>query len=261
MKLAKPDHQPYVTNLKKDIVFSPRHNLKLDAYLPPGKTPRPAVIIVHGGGWEAGDKVTYVTPLFEPLAKAGFAWFSIDYRLTPRFRNQEQLEDLRLAIEFVRLNSDRFQIDPNRIAILGESASGQMVAQLATEKPAGVVAVVSFYGVYDFLAMDSDYSPRSIPARLFRLTRASEYGRQLMVSFSPIYHVKADMPPLLLIHGTNERLLAQGVAMAQRLEHVRANYDLIKVENAPHGIENWEGHAEWLDYKTKLVDWLKAKLR
>ena len=261
MKLAKPDHQPYVTNLKKDIVFSPRYGLKLDAYLPPGKAPRPAVIIVHGGGWEAGDKVTYVTPLFEPLAKAGFAWFSIDYRLTQRFRNQEQLEDLRRAIEFGRLNSDRFQIDPNRIAILGESASGQMVAQLATEKPAGVAAVVSFYGVYDFLAMDSDYSPRSIPARLFRLTRASEYGRQLMVSFSPIYHVKEDMPPLLLIHGTNERLLAQGVAMAKKLEHARANYDFIKVENAPHGIENWEGRAEWLGYKTKLVEWLNAKLR
>ena len=260
LKLAKPDHQPYVTNLKKDIVFSPRHNLKLDAYLPPGKTPRPAVIIVHGGGWEAGDKVTYVTPLFEPLAKAGFAWFSIDYRLTPQVRHQEQIRDLRAAIEFVRENAKAFNIDPNRIAIIGESASGQMVAQVATEKPSGVAAVVSFYGVYDFLAMDSDYSPRSIPARLFRLTRASEYGRQLMVSFSPIYNVKADMPPLLLIHGTNERLLAQGVAMARKLEHARASYDFIKVENAPHGIENWEGRAEWLGYKQKLVDWLKVKL-
>ena len=57
--------------------------------------PVPAVIVVHGGGWEAGDKVTYVTPLFEPLARAGLAWFSIDYRLTPAFTNQDQLEDVR----------------------------------------------------------------------------------------------------------------------------------------------------------------------
>ncbi|MGH9800411.1 MAG: alpha/beta hydrolase, partial [Blastocatellia bacterium] len=203
----------------------------------------------------------YVTPLFEPLAKAGFAWFSIDYRLTPRVRNQEQLDDLREAIEYMQRYAKSFRVDPNRIAILGESASGQMVAQVATEKPAGVAAVVSFYGVYDFNAMVQEYSPRSIPARLFRLNRLNDYSRQVMLRFSPIHNVRADMPPLLLIHGTNERLYSQGVAMAKRLEEARANYDFIKIENAPHGMENWEGHAEWLGYKTKLVEWLKAKLR
>ena len=74
--------------------------------------PRPAVIVVHGGGWEAGDKVTYVTPLFEPLARANLAWFSIDYRLTPAFTNQDQLADVRQAIRFVRAEHARFNIDP-----------------------------------------------------------------------------------------------------------------------------------------------------
>ena len=53
----------------------------------PGRAaPVPAVIVAHGGGWEAGDKVTYITPMLEPLARAGLAWFSIDYRLTPAVR-------------------------------------------------------------------------------------------------------------------------------------------------------------------------------
>ena len=79
-------HQPHPDGpLQKDILFSPSTGLKLDAFLPATKQPGPAVIIAHGGGWEAGDKVTYVTPLFEPLARAGLAWFSIDYRLTPAF--------------------------------------------------------------------------------------------------------------------------------------------------------------------------------
>ncbi len=261
VNLSKPDHRPYTTKLKKNIVFSPRHNLKLDAYLPPGKAPRPAIIIVHGGGWEAGDKVTYVAPLFEPLAKAGFAWFSIDYRLTPHVRHQEQIRDLRAAIEFIRENAKAFNIDPNRIALIGESASGQMVAQTAVDGVVKVSAVVSFYGVYDFLPMAVDFSPRSIPARLFGLTEKNDYAMNMLRRFSPITAVHRKMPPLLLIQGTADRLHAQAVALEKELDRVGASYEKFDVAGAPHGIENWEGHAEWLGYKTKLVEWLKAKLK
>ena len=260
MNLRAADHQPYITNLQKDIVYDERHNLRLDAYVPPGTGPHSAVVIVHGGGWEAGDKVTYVTPLFEPLAKAGFAWFSIDYRLTPDASHEEQLQDLRGAIAFIRSNSDRFRIDPNRIAIVGESASGQMVTQVAPEKLPGVAAVVSFYGVYDFNALVNEFSPRSIPSRLFRLTQLDEHAREVMRRFSPIYNVRRDMPPLLLIHGTNERLHAQGVAMARKLAETNSQYDFIEIEGAPHGIENWEGRPQWLGYKQQLVEWLRSKL-
>ena len=126
-------HQPLAGGpLQKDIVYSPSdRSSKLDAFLPRTSSPCPAVIIVHGGGWEAGDKVTYVTPLFEPLARAGLAWFSIDYRLTPAVTHEDQLADLRQAIRFVRDQHARFNIDPERIILIGESASGQMVAQIA----------------------------------------------------------------------------------------------------------------------------------
>ena len=241
--------------------YSAPHNLKFDAYFPPGKGLYPAVIIAHGGGWEAGDKVTYVTPLFEPLAKAGFAWVSIDYRLTPQVRNEVQLEDLREAIRFIRANAKRFNVDPNRIAILGESASGQLVAQLATEKIEGVAAVVSFYGVYDFLPMATSFAPRSIPARLFGVTELNDQTREVMKRFSPLYQVKPGMPPLLLIQGTADRLHAQAVAFQNELVKVKADHEVFDVVGAPHGIENWEGHAEWTGYKTKLIEWLRAKLR
>jgi acetyl esterase len=260
MRLANADHEPHLTNLKKDIVYSSQHNLKLDAWMPGGRGPFPAVILAHGGGWEAGDKVTYITPLLAPLAQAGFAWFSIDYRLTPQFRNQDQLEDLRQAIRFVRDNAKRFQIDPNRIAILGESASGQLVAQLATEKVEGVAAVVSFYGVYDFLPMATSFTPRSIPNRLFGLTEMNDEAQRVLKQFSPLYHVSREMPPLLLIQGTADRLHVQALALRKELERVGAAHEAYDVAGAPHGIENWEGHAEWLGYKQKLIDWLKKNL-
>ena len=111
--------------------------------------------------------MTYVTPLFEPLSRAGLAWFSIDYRLTPASTHEEQLADLREAIRFIRAGRTRFNIDPARIVLVGESASGQMVTQIATEDP-GLAGVVSFYGVYDFPSMVTDSSPRSLLVRLFR---------------------------------------------------------------------------------------------
>ena len=266
LKLEAADHEPYLSpTLQKDIVFSSQHDLKLDAYLPKGRGPFPAVIIAHGGGWEAGDKVTYATPIFEPLAKAGFAWFSIDYRLTPQVRNADQLADLRAAIRFVRDNAKRFNIDPKRIAILGESASGQMVTQLATELPKDVAAVVSFYGVYDFdvwaRAMKGDPAPRSIPTRLFGITKLDEAAYATLRHYSPHFNVKKAMPPLLLICGTKDGLFAQHTAFIAQLKKVNARYDSFAVAGAPHGIENWEGHPEWMNYKQKLVDWLRVQLR
>src|SRR5262249_5135594 len=118
----RPDHEPYSTRLQKDLVFDADHGLKLDAWTPPGRGPFPAVVLAHGGGWEAGDKVTYIPPLFAPLARAGFAWFSIDYRLTPTVRHAEQMDDLRRALAFVRREARRFDVDPDRLAVAGESA-------------------------------------------------------------------------------------------------------------------------------------------
>jgi alpha-L-fucosidase 2 len=264
------------SGLHKDIVFSPAHGLKLDAYIPPVQRDRtgpfPAVIIAHGGGWEAGDKVTYVTPLFEPLAKAGFAWFSIDYRLTPDVLHPAQLDDLREAIRFVRANASRFNVDPNRIALLGESASGQMVMQVATEsandptaansRPV-VAAVVSFYGVYDFAPMveESPSPPRSLLWRLFRLASLDDQSRAVLRAHSPIHHVRRGMPPVLLIHGTNERLWAQGQSMSRALAARGIPHELIPLEGAPHGLENWEGHAPWMHYKAHVINWLRDSLR
>ena len=256
----RPDHEPYQTSLRKGVVYDPDHGLKLDAWTPSGRGPFPAVVLAHGGGWEAGDKVTYITPLFAPLARAGFAWFSIDYRLTPQVRHPEQIEDLRRAVAFVRSNARRFRIDPRRIAVVGESASGQMAALLATQDPT-LAAAVSFYGVYDFMPLVTDTSPGSRLDKLFGLRALDDAGRALIRRYSPIHHVTREMPPLLLIHGTNEGLWAQGVAMRDRLREVGARHELVALEGAPHGMENWEGRPEWASYKTRLVEWLSRQLR
>jgi acetyl esterase len=247
--------------LWKDIVYDrpDGRELLMDAYIPQGHKPVPAVIIVHGGGWEAGNKVTYVSPVFEPLAEAGFAWFSIDYRLTPYLHIPQQLEDVRAAIRYVRAHADRFHIDPNRIALLGESASGQLVAQTASEPCTGceVQAVVSFYGVYDFTKWaDGSEWERAALKRLF-----SDWRRETLQRYSPQFSSRSGQPPMLLIQGTKDELYAGTMEYARKLKEVGAPFKLILLEGAPHGMENWEGHAEWAFYKQKFVEWLRATLR
>ena len=246
--------------LWKDIAYSRPggRELRMDAFIPEGTGPFPAVVIAHGGGWEAGDKVTYVSPVFGPLARAGFAWFSIDYRLTPYVRNGEQIDDMRTAIRYVRAHAARFHVDAERMAILGESASGQMVAQIASHpcEECEVKAVVSFYGVYDFTRWAEEAGSRPTLDRLF-----GKWTLMTVRSYSPLFHVRAEMAPMLLFQGTKDELYPGTVAYAERLKEAGARYELVTLNGAPHGMENWEGHPEWQFYKKKLVEWLKVNLR
>ena len=248
-------YEPRSGAVRKDILYSASAQLKLDAFVPRSAKSVPAVIVVHGGGWEAGDKVTYVTPLFEPLARAGFAWFSIDYRLTPAHTNEDQLEDVRQAIRFVRAEHARFNVDPNRIVLLGESASGQIVTQVAADEKS-IAGVVSFYGVYDFPAMVTDASPRSLLVRLFRRTTLDDESRGVLRRYSPQYSAHSGMPAVLLVNGTAERLWSQAQGFSRRLSEIGVPYELITLEGAPHGLENWEGHPEWMFYKKRLTEWI-----
>ena len=249
-------HRPLPGIVQKNIAYRSSPAVALDAYVPQSATPVPAVIVAHGGGWEAGDKVTYITPILEPLARAGLAWFSIDYRLTPAFTHQDQMEDLREAVRFVRDNHTRFNIDPKKIVLLGESASGQMVSLLAAEDRS-LAGVVSFYGVYDFNAMVTDASPRSLLVRLFRRTELNDAAREELRRYSPLDRAHKDMPPLLLVNGTGERLWTQAQAFDRRLSELGVKHDIIALEGAPHGMENWEGHPEWMFYKQRVVEWIR----
>src|SRR5690348_15916621 len=125
--------------------------LLLDVHVPDGPGPFPAVILVHGGGFDEGSKSTNVRPLFQPLADAGFAWFSIDYRMAPEFRAPQAIADVAAAIRWVREHAAEYHVDPRKVAIAGESAGGYLVDYAGThEQPdTKLQAVVSFYGPAD----------------------------------------------------------------------------------------------------------------
>src|SRR5712691_11513063 len=104
---------------KKDVEYA-RSGGKaqlLDLHVPDGPGPFPAAILVHGGGFDEGSRSTNVRPLFDVLANAGFAWFSIDYRLAPEFRFPQAIADVNSAIRWVKADAAKYHVAVSKIAL------------------------------------------------------------------------------------------------------------------------------------------------
>lgn len=243
-------------------------SLQLDASIPQAVKNAPGVIIVHGGGWVAGNRRTDVAPLFQPLTDAGFAWFSIDYRLATNVTQfGVAIEDVESAVRFVKSHATDFNVDPNRIALIGESAGGQLAAMAALRAgpDAAVKAVVTLYAPSDLVSLlkTSNY----VPAQIRDSVIGTPWERMILAGLaglSPIDNVRRDMPPFLLIHGTADPLVpfAQSTAMCSKMRSVGASCQLYPVEGAGHGIRWWDSNPRvGATYKDKLIDWLNTELR
>jgi acetyl esterase len=240
--------------------------LTLDAHVPDGEGPFPTAILVHGGGWVAGDKEQYITYIFQPLTDAGFAWFSINYRLAPQFKFPDDADDVETAVRFVRANAAKYKVDIKRIALIGESAGGHLVSYVGAKNQTDtrVAAVVAMYGIHDFVAAAVAWKP--LPHELFDLFGIKTVDAEtanVLIKASPVIYIKKDMPPFLLMHGSKDQDVpyAQSVEMCERMKQAGARCDLITVEGAPHGMDHWEPHPEFLWYKKALIDWLKKTLQ
>jgi acetyl esterase len=258
---------PAFAELRTDIEFASKGDVRLtlDAYVPEGAGPFPAVIVVHGGGFTRGDKQTFVKPLFEPLSRGGFAWFTINYRLAPAYRFPAAVEDVESAVEYVKTHAKQYKADSNRIALVGESAGGHLVSFAGTRKKpnARVAAVVSFYGPHDLAsrARSQRILTDSIKAFL-GLSELNDESFELLRKASPITRVFKDMPPYLLIHGTKDDLVPydQSVLMCEKMKQAGARCEIFTVEGGAHGVGSWERIPEFQAYKQKMVNWLHTTL-
>ena len=253
-------------------------SLQLDASVPDGQGPYPAIIIVHGGAWVAGDRKRSVEPLFEPLSAAGFAWFSISYRLANVIDPASlpssiasmaglgaAVDDVRQAVTYVKQHALEYRIDPERIALVGESAGAQL-ASMAALKPGAsgaVQAVVAFYSPSD-MAKLVETTPR-VPDALRQVIKGSPFGDLLLASLrdlSPVNWVHKDSPPFLLIHGTEDRLVPfeQSKQMCDAMRMAGASCEIYPVNGGGHGLRWWESERDLTGYKKVMIRWLDAKL-
>jgi alpha-L-fucosidase 2 len=259
----------------KDVEYARagKVSLRFDAHIPNGPGPFAAVILVHGGAWVMGDKTNNVQPLIQPLSDAGFAWFSISYRLAADVARNPigaamQLgtaeSDVRKAVAFVKDHAAEYRVNRNRIALLGESAGGQLAAMAALRPgvDASVQGVVAFYTPSD-LAMLARTSAL-VPDGVRDAVKGTLFDDLLMAGlteFSPINAVSASAPPFLLIHGTDDNVVpfAQSERFCDKLRASGAACELVPVNGGGHGIRAWES-MRLTDYKSPMVRWLARTL-
>ncbi len=245
----------------EDILYSEAHQLKLDAYVPPGDGPFPAAVVVHGGGFAQGDKRTDMGPVLDTLVEGDFAFFAINYRLAPRHRYPAALEDVESAFAWVQANAGRYKIDPKRMALIGGSAGGYLVSMAGARGKVKPRAVVAFYAVHDFAKRVRDAGKvNENQEGFFGLTdiRSPRWGE-----VSPVNLVHAGLPPYLLIHGTRDEQVpfAQSELMCAAIKKAGASCELFSVENGGHGVNGWEKDPDLLRYKPRLTEWLREALK
>ena len=241
-------------------------SLKLDAHIPPGDGPFPAVILVHGGGWSTGDKTAkFVQPLFAPLNQTGFAWFSINYRLAPQFSFPAPAEDLEAAVRFLKQHAKDYKVDPSRIALMGESAGGHLVNFVGAKNAVGIAAVVCFYGPINLVEWSKRLEGKPLTPEMqafFRMSALDEVGREHIREASPEIYLSSKTPPFLVIHGTRDEAVSysQALLTVQLLKKLGIPCDLITIPDGVHGVINWEKDAQFQIYKAPMVAWLQKTL-
>lgn len=222
--------------------------LGLDIFSPRASGPSPAVVLIHGGGWRAGERA-HVHDMARMLTTLGFAAIAVDYRKTETetYRFPGAIADLRCAIRYLRLHSQELGIDPGRIGAIGFSAGGHLATLLAAAPEASglddgcpyqgtspaLQSVVSYYGPYD-LTRRQDFVRRA--QRLIdRLTEGANDERSRLLS--PLHHLDASDPPMLLIHGERDRVVPpqQARLMRAALRRHGIPHRLLIVPTGGHG--------------------------
>ena len=216
-------------DIQKDVVFKEVVNhkgenekLSLDVYTPAGDTEinRPAILWIHGGGFRYGNDKTqqYIVAMAERFARRGYVGVSIDYRVRENPRDDidgtlsEALEDAMSGLDWLRDNSEKYNINKEKIFVGGGSAGGMIAVNLCYKDGngskawdrSGIIGHVNLWGVPDQSLLQAE--------------------------------IDRDDPPTIIVHGTEDPLVpfANSEQLIKELEKQGVKHELIPIEGAGH---------------------------
>lgn len=269
--------------------LEPGRTETLDLYLPAkSSSPRPAVLWIHGGGWQGGTKRdNREVAVSQALAEEGYVVASIDYALASMERHTWPLAllDCKNGVRFLRANAKKYNIDPKRIAVMGGSAGGHLALMVAFTHgdPAlspqapypgiddSVGAVANFYGITNLLTRQR-VTPEGVPTGKphpgsnlkFTGLKLPE-GEAVWRAASPVTHVKAGIPPVFITHGKRDATVdyLQATELAATLQKAGVPHELLLLEEAGHTytLTHWRKEPLERDLRPPLFDFLKKHLR
>ena len=205
--------------VERDVVYRTvdAEPLRADVYLPAEDgDDRPAVLLVHGGGWSRGDRKEHEEQ-GRLLAEAGFVAVSVDYRFAPEHPYPAAVDDVQAAVRWLRKKAQRntYGIDPDRIGALGSSAGGHLVGLLAVlgegrlDRRARVAAVVAWSGPMDLARAAAHIDVGDVlilgdALMEFLVCSPGNCNDEIAWEASPLTHVDATDTPMLLVNSEQE---------------------------------------------------------
>ncbi len=251
--------------IERGVVFGEAGGepILLDVYQPsddgPKDTQRAAVLLVHGGGWEGGNRsVASMVEIAKALAQEGYVAFSIDYRLVKDAADGKgvvnaypaAIDDCRLAVQWIRRHAAKYRIDAVKLGACGESAGGHLVSLLGTtdsldasdSEPADssrVQAVVDIFGPAD---LTQDFSKfrlfgRTVQDLVDRFVGKGNVAAQREAS--PILHIDDQSAAFLIVHGTEDPLvpISQSREFDAALHKAGRKSELVEFAGDGHGFK------------------------
>lgn len=257
--------------IERDVTYGvvDGEKLLLDVYQPPSPAVdehRPAIMLIHGGGWRAGSRQSpSIVALSGALAEAGYVAFNVEYRLVKPNpegdgwlnRYPVPIDDCRLAVRWVRANAEKYGVDAAKLGACGDSAGGHLVSLLGTidskgEGDAGatpssrVQAVADIFGPVDLTA---DFSAIQLGELTVQdLVDSWITTPEQKKEASPQYHIDKHTAAFLIIHGAKDTLVPveQSRAFHAALQKAGRSSEYIEFDEAGHGFqgEDWDRMIE-----------------
>jgi acetyl esterase/lipase len=206
--------------IAKDVAFGHDRRQRLDVYRPKGAVKPPVIVFIYGGSWSSGKRQDYAF-IANIFAARGYLTVVPDYRLVPDVRFPAFVEDGAAAVAWAAKNATTYGANPKQIFLVGHSAGAYTVAMLGLDaaylKNAGVApgtirGVIGLAGPYDFYPFDVQGSVDAFGQTAEPLTT------------QPITYVRADAPPMLLLHGAQDKTVRprNTESLGQKLSDVGA---------------------------------------
>ncbi|MGN6371121.1 MAG: alpha/beta hydrolase fold domain-containing protein [Phycisphaerae bacterium] len=261
-----------------NITYATRNDipLHLDIYLPPGHSlaeKRPAILMLHGGAWEAGSRKD-LAAIAKGCALAGFIAIPVDYRLATPSANKfpAQLDDVQTAVRWIRAHAAQYGIDPDKLGAWGHSAGGHLAALLGTEDTrdnsdkslanfsSSVQAVVDLSGPSLFLnAPETNLTQQALAIVTNFLGKPPDQVPDLATLASPALHIDDKTAPILLVHGTADPLvpLSQALLFYNKLKAHHRDATLLQLPNEGHSYSP-AANQQWI---TESLIFFREKLK
>ncbi len=259
--------------------------LHLDLARPLGlEEPAPGLLLIHGGGWMAGNKQMYNT-LLQQCAERGYVAVAVAYRFTPKHRFPAQIEDVKCATRWMRAHADELGLDADHLGAMGHSAGAHLSMILGTmdsgdglegeggwsDQSSKVQAVVSYFGPVD-LAIPEEKIEQLAGREVFNVAavrrildaavgKPSQERMDELRRCSPLTYVNEGDAPMLLFQGTRDVLVPydQAFWMAGALTKAKVAGRVELIFGAGHGFSKPENQRtlqmafEFFDEKLKLA--------